>query len=96
VRSGLRPRRAKDAGPGRVLAVADSGHGVSAVLPRGKWRFINSELTVHFHRKPRDEWICLDAETAINGGRRRPRRLDDDDGVVAHGAQSLRVGPRSA
>jgi hypothetical protein len=39
----------------RVLAVADSGNGVSAVLPLGEWLFINPELTVHFRREPRGE-----------------------------------------
>jgi Acyl-CoA thioesterase C-terminal domain len=82
----------------RVLAVADSGNGVSAGLPLGKWLFINPELTVHF-RRARGEWICLDAETAITEGGAGLATLtlsDDDDGVVAHGAQCLLVAPRSA
>jgi hypothetical protein len=82
----------------RVLAVADSGNGLSAVLPPGKWLFINPELTVHFRREPRGEWICLDAETAITegGAGLATLTLSDDDGVVAHGAQCLLVAPRSA
>jgi hypothetical protein len=49
-------------------------------------------------REPRGEWICLDAETAIaeGGAGLATSTLSDDDGVVAHGAQSLRVAPRSA
>jgi hypothetical protein len=80
----------------RVLAVADSGNGVSAVLPLNEWLFINTELTVHFRREPRGEWICLDAETTIaEGGPGLARStLSDDDGVVALGAQSLLVVPR--
>jgi acyl-CoA thioesterase len=80
----------------RVLAVADSGNGVSAVLPLSEWLFINTELTVHFRREPRGEWICLDAETTIaEGGAGLARStLSDDDGVVALGAQSLLVAPR--
>jgi hypothetical protein len=82
----------------RVLAVADSGNGVSAVLPLGEWLFINPELTVHMRRAPRGEWICLDAETAItHGGAGLARStLSDDDGVVGHGAQSLFVAPRGS
>ena len=81
----------------RVLAVADSGNGVSAVLPLGEWLFINPELTVHLRREPRGEWICLDAETAIaHGGAGLARStLSDDDGVVAHGSQSLFVSARA-
>ena len=80
----------------RVLAVADSGNGVSAVLSWDEWLFINTELTVHFRRDPRGEWICLDAETSIaHGGAGVARSvLSDDDGVVAHGAQALLVAPR--
>jgi acyl-Coa thioesterase superfamily protein/acyl-CoA thioesterase superfamily protein len=80
----------------RVLAVADSGNGVSAVLPWSDWLFINPELTVHLRREPRGEWICLDAETTITEGGAGLARstLSDDDGVVAVGAQSLLVSPR--
>jgi hypothetical protein len=80
----------------RVLAVADSGNGVSAVLSWDEWLFINTELTVHFRREPRGEWICLDAETSIaHGGAGVARSvLSDDDGVVAHGAQALLVTQR--
>jgi Thioesterase-like superfamily len=82
----------------RVLAVADSGNGVSAVLSWDEWLFINTELTVHFRREPRGEWICLDAETSIaSGGAGLARSvLSDDDGVVAQGAQALFVTPRGA
>ena len=81
----------------RVLAVADSGNGVSAVLPLDEWLFINPELTVHLRREPRGEWICLDAETAITEGGAGLARstLSDHDGVVGHGAQSLFVSGRA-
>jgi hypothetical protein len=80
----------------RVLAVADSGNGVSAVLPLDEWLFINPELTVHLRREPRGEWICLDARTAITegGAGLASSTLSDDDGVVAQGAQALFVSPR--
>jgi hypothetical protein len=80
----------------RVLAVADSANGVSAVLPLDRWLFINPELTVHLRREPRGEWICLDAETTITEGGAGLARstLSDDDGVVAQGAQSLFVARR--
>jgi hypothetical protein len=82
----------------RVLAVADSGNGVSGVLPLDEWLYINTELTVHMRREPRGEWICLDAETAIASGGAGVARsvLSDETGVVAHGAQALLVAPRGA
>jgi acyl-Coa thioesterase superfamily protein/acyl-CoA thioesterase superfamily protein len=80
----------------RVLAVADSGNGVSAVLPLSDWLFINPELSVHLRREPRGEWICLDAATTITegGAGLASSTLSDDDGVVGQGAQSLLVARR--
>jgi acyl-Coa thioesterase superfamily protein/acyl-CoA thioesterase superfamily protein len=81
----------------RVLAVADSGNGVSAVLSWNEWLFINPELTVHLRREPRGEWICLDAATTLTEGGAGLARstLSDDDGVVGNGSQALFVAPRS-
>ena len=89
-------RGEQPSGVQRALAVADSGNGVSAVLSWDEWLFINTELTVHFRRPPRGEWICLDAETSIAAGGAGLARsvLSDDDGVVAQGAQALLVVPR--
>jgi hypothetical protein len=80
----------------RVLAVADSGNGISAVMPWEDWLFINPELTVHLRREARGEWICLDAATAVTPGGTGLARstLSDAEGVVGHGAQSLLVAPR--
>jgi hypothetical protein len=80
----------------RVLAVADSGNGVSAVLPWDRHVFINCELTVHLLRAARGEWICLDAETAVAAGGAGLAHsvLSDRDGTVARGAQSLLVTAR--
>jgi hypothetical protein len=80
----------------RVLAVADSGNGISGVLDMRKWWFINPELTVHIQREARGEWICLDAATAIEPGGAGLARstLSDRDGTVGQGAQTLYVAPR--
>ena len=48
---------------GRVLVVADSGNGVSATLDWRRFLFINVDLSVHLHRLPAGEWVCLDAVT---------------------------------
>jgi hypothetical protein len=79
-----------------VLAVADSGNGVSGELPLDQWLYINPELTVHMLREPRGEWICLDAATAIapGGAGFASSVLSDEAGMVARGAQSLLVMPR--
>ena len=80
----------------RVLIVADSGNGVSWELDIRSWLFINPELTVHLHREPVGEWICLDAQTVISpgGAGLATSVLSDQNGAVAVGAQSLLVAPR--
>jgi hypothetical protein len=80
----------------RVLAVADSGNGISAVLGWDEWLFINPELTVHVLRPPEGEWVVLDAATTIAPGGAALARsvLSDERGSVAYGAQSLLVAPR--
>ena len=79
----------------RVLAVADSGNGLSAELDIGSF-FINPELTVHLHREPVGEWVCVDAVTTVTpgGAGLATTALSDQDGPVGVGAQSLLVGPR--
>jgi hypothetical protein len=80
----------------RVLAVADSGNGISGTLDMTSWWFINPELTVHLEREPQGEWICLDAATSIQpgGAGLATSTLSDLQGPVARGAQTLYVGRR--
>jgi hypothetical protein len=80
----------------RVLAIADSGSGISSELNIVRWHFINPELTVHLHREPAGEWICLDSQTAISpgGAGLATSVLSDLDGPVGVGAQSLLIAPR--
>jgi Acyl-CoA thioesterase C-terminal domain/Acyl-CoA thioesterase N-terminal domain len=80
----------------RLLAIADSGSGASWELDLRRWHFINPELTVHLHREPAGEWICLDAQTAISpgGAGLATSVLSDLDGPVGVAAQSLLVARR--
>jgi hypothetical protein len=82
----------------RVLVLADSGNGASAELSLEQWLFINPELTVHVHRLPEGEWICMDARTTIShgGAGLALSTLFDERGAVARGAQSLLIRGRGA
>lgn len=76
----------------RVVAVADFGNGVSWVLPRRDgWQFINPDLTVGLHRLPAGEWVCLEAETAVepHGIGQSVSRLWDERGRLGWAMQSL-------
>jgi hypothetical protein len=80
----------------RLMTIADSGNGVSNVLPLGEWLFINPELTVHLVAEPAGEWICLDARTRLDrrGFGLAASRLFDRDRLVGRGAQTLFVSQR--
>ncbi|HEY7121632.1 MAG TPA: thioesterase family protein [Solirubrobacterales bacterium] len=82
----------------RVLAAADSGNGVSAALDWQRYLFINVDLTVHLHRMPAGEWICLDAETfpEETGVGMADTRLLDERGQVGRAVQTLLVAERTA
>lgn len=81
----------------RVLAAADSGNGVSAALDWSTYLFINVDLTVHLHRMPEGEWVCLDAVTRPepNGVGMADTRLLDERGPIGRAAQTLLVAERS-
>lgn len=80
----------------RVLALADSGNGISAAMDFAHWVFINPDLTVYLHRLPEGEWVCLDAQTTVepSGIGLATSVLSDRSGVIGRGMQSLFLGPR--
>ena len=80
----------------RVLVAADSGNGISSVLDWRSSLFINPELTVHLHRYPVGEWVCLSARTTIDadGIGLTHTRLFDERSALGRGAQSLFVARR--
>ncbi|MGH3508927.1 MAG: thioesterase family protein [Nocardioidaceae bacterium] len=80
----------------RLMIVADSASGVSAVLDPSAWRFLNTELTVHVLRPPVGDWLCLDAETTLSSGRIgvATSRMYDARGPVARTAQALLIARR--
>jgi len=80
----------------RVLVVADSGNGVSAALDWRRFLFINVDLTVHLHRQPAGEWVCLDAVTTpeSDGIGLADTTLSDEGGRIGRAMQTLLVAER--
>jgi hypothetical protein len=80
----------------RVLVAADSGNGVSVTLDWSRYLFINVDLTVHLHRMPAGEWVCLDAETfpERSGVGMADSRLLDQAGQIGRAVQTLLVAER--
>lgn len=80
----------------RVLAVADSGNGVSAALDPDRYVFVNTDLTVLLHREAEGEWIALDAETVVEptGVGMTTTVLHDRRGPIGRALQTLFIAPR--
>jgi Thioesterase-like superfamily len=80
----------------RVLVAADSGNGVSATLDWSRYVFINVDLTVHLHRLPAGEWVCLDAITIPEptGIGLADTALFDERGPIGRALQTLLVAER--
>jgi hypothetical protein len=80
----------------RVLVAADSGNGVSAALDWRRFLFINTDLSVHLHRLPAGDWVCLDARTFPDehGVGLADTALYDERGRIGRAAQTLLVRER--
>jgi hypothetical protein len=81
----------------RLLAAADSGNGVSAVLDPRTHLFVNTDLIVNVVRDPVSEWVCLDAITRAHpdGVGLTETVLWDEHGRIGRGTQTLLVRARS-
>lgn len=79
----------------RVAIAADSGNGVSMALDPREFSFVNPDLTIHLHRPPAGEWVCLDARTIPQdrGIGLADTRLLDEQGPIGRSAQSLLIEP---
>jgi acyl-coenzyme A thioesterase PaaI-like protein len=80
----------------RVLVAADSGNGISHAIDFRTHVFVNPELTVHLHRYPAGEFVCLDAATTTDSGGigLADTLLYDDVGPIGRGTQALFIGAR--
>ena len=80
----------------RVAVAADSGNGISAILDFANYVFVNSDLSIHLLRRPRGEWICVDARTHLgpDGCGLAESKLFDADGLIGVAAQSLSIRAR--
>ena len=77
----------------RVATAADFGNGVSTALERGRYLFINPDLTISLHRDAVGEWVALDARTfaEAHGVGIAESALYDQQGRIGRAVQSLLV-----
>jgi hypothetical protein len=80
----------------RALVAADVGNGISAALDFRRFLFINVDLTVHFERMPKGEWIGVDAATLprANGVGTAESTLFDEGGRIGRALQTLLISER--
>ena len=80
----------------RVMAVVDSGNGLSPVLDPSVYTFVNPDLTVHLHRLPATEWIKLEAVTTVHSNSigMAECALSDESGSIGRSIQSLLIKQR--
>jgi hypothetical protein len=80
----------------RVLVAADTGNGISWALDWTRFLFINVDLSVHLHRLPVGEWVCLESRTLAepDGVGLADTRLYDERGPIGRAAQTLLVAER--
>jgi hypothetical protein len=80
----------------RVLIAADTGNGASATVDLATQIFINVDLTVHLHRLPEGEWVCLEAVTLpeVHGVGLADSRLHDERGPIGRALQTLLLRSR--
>jgi hypothetical protein len=77
----------------RVAAAADFGSGVGNAVRFTNANAINAELTVHLHRHPAGEWVCLESSSWVQpeGVGMAETRLHDERGPLGRAVQSLLV-----
>src|SRR4051794_33989572 len=75
----------------RVLVPVDAASGISAAVSWDDFAFPNVDLTVHLHRPPDGEWVCVDARTVIGPASvgLTHSRIYDERGFVGVAAQTL-------
>ncbi|MGH9117894.1 MAG: thioesterase family protein [Acidimicrobiales bacterium] len=75
----------------RVAAAADFGNGVAAPARFEELRFINADLSIHLHRLPVGEWVCLDSVMWLSdrGVAQAESELHDEQGRIGRSLQSL-------
>ena len=79
----------------RLALVADSASGISSVLDWDDWSFANVDLDVHLMRQSQDDWVLMQAVSAVGAGLGMARStLYDRAGLLGAGLQTLLIRSR--
>jgi hypothetical protein len=77
----------------RVAAAADFGSGIGNAVRFTNANAINAELSIHLHRHPIGEWVCVESSAWVQptGVGMAESRLHDEQGPIGRAVQSLLV-----
>ncbi len=80
----------------RLALTGDSASGISSLLDWDEWSFANVDLDLHLMRQSQDEWLLMDADTALGTGLALARStLSDRAGLIGAGMQTLLIRRRT-
>jgi hypothetical protein len=81
----------------RLAATSDFGSPLGHIRPSENAGFINADISIHIHRLPEGEWICLEAEgTAQPSGLGLVEtRVHDVHGPIGRVCQAIMLNPRA-
>ncbi len=79
----------------RLALIADSASGVSSLLDWDAWSFANVDLDIHLVRQSAEDWVLMQASSALGAGVGLARStLSDQAGLLGAGLQTLMVRSR--
>jgi len=79
----------------RLALIADSASGVSSLLDWDDWSFANVDLDIHLMRRSTEDWVLMQATSALGAGLGLARStLSDRTGLLGAGLQTLLVRSR--
>ncbi len=81
----------------RAAMFGDFGSSIGSALDAREWTFANVDISLHFTREPRGEWLLIDAlsESDGDGFSMVSSTFADRNGVYARGHQALFVDRRT-
>jgi len=79
----------------RLALIADSASGISSLLDWDDWSFANVDLDIHLMRQSSEDWVLMQASSALGAGVAMARStLSDRAGLLGAGLQTLLVRSR--
>lgn len=80
----------------RLFCVADIANGIGSILDPAQWTFLNTDLSVHLHRLPSDDWLGISAQTSYgpDGVGTCGATLFDRRGAIGRSAQTVQLRRR--